>query len=65
MPMTALDQWMTLTETKDRTLAEKVGISRPYVTRIRSGERRPSLPVAIKLAEATKLPVSAFLTSAA
>jgi len=49
----------------DQALADQVGVSRPYVTRIRTGKRQPSLPVAVKLAEATKLPVSVFIKEVA
>ena len=50
---------------KDAELARKVGVSRPFITRIRAGARQPSLPVALRLAAATKLPVSSFTRGAA
>ena len=37
----------------DGTLAEQVGVSRVFITRIRNGIRRPSLAVAAKIEEAT------------
>lgn len=55
---------MRMSELTDQALATRVGVSRPYITRIRSGERQPSLTIAVKLAEATRLPVEAFLRAA-
>lgn len=60
-----LDQWMSKNGVKDAELARKVGVSRPFITRIRAGARQPSLPVALRLAAATKLPVSSFTRGAA
>lgn len=55
-----LNQWMTEKKWSDARLAAEIGVSRPFITRIRRGERQPSLSVALKLAEVTKLPTSAF-----
>lgn len=62
---TALDQWMLENAVRDRAMADKIGVSRPFISRIRAGTRRPSLKVALKLASETKLPVSAFMTAEA
>lgn len=56
-----LDQWMTDQKWSDARLAAKVGVSRPFITRIRRGHRQPSLPVAVKLAAATELPIATFI----
>lgn len=56
-----LDQWMRDNDVKDGDLAVLVKVSRPFISRIRSGERQPSLPIAIRLSKATKLPVDAFV----
>ena len=48
----------------DQALAGKLNISRPYLTRIRRGERQPSLGVAHRLQQETGLPVTAFLIGA-
>jgi transcriptional regulator with XRE-family HTH domain len=45
----------------DQALATQLGVSRPYITRIRGGVRQPSLPLAAKLSAATKLPMDCFL----
>lgn len=58
-----LDDWMRNNGVTDAALAETVGVSRSFITRIRAGKRQPSLPVAVKLAGKTRLPLTAFLTS--
>lgn len=45
----------------DLSLSEKVGVKRPTITKIRLGDRRPSLDLAVKLARETGLPVEAFV----
>lgn len=45
----------------DAWLAAQIGVSRPFITRIRKGERQPSLPIAAKLADRTLLPITTFL----
>lgn len=52
---------MDETKLTDAALARKVGVSRPYITRIRQGERQPSLGIAAKLADATGLPATTFV----
>lgn len=49
----------------DAKLAEEVGVSRPFITRIRLGERAPSVKVAARLVATTKLPIEAFVRDAA
>lgn len=58
----SLDEWMRENAITDAALAARVGVSRPFMTRIRLGQRQPSLPIAAKLADETKLPVTTFLT---
>jgi transcriptional regulator with XRE-family HTH domain len=60
-----LDQFMRAGEITDQALAVKVGCSRPHITRIRNGDRQPSLPLAVKLANATRLPIATFVREAA
>ena len=60
-----LDQWMNAKGWTDAKLAERVGVSRPFISRIRNGKRRPSLAVALRLAGVTKLPISTFDTEGA
>lgn len=61
-----LAQWLDKNQDwTDQKLADAVGVSRPYITRIKLGERQPSLPVAARLAKATKLPMAAFIKDAA
>lgn len=56
-----LDQWMDDKKWSDAKLAAAVGVSRPFITRIRRGERQPSLPVAERLSKITRLPMAAFV----
>lgn len=48
----------------DQALADRVGVHRAHITRIRQGERQPSLPLALKLSAQLGLKVDAFLTAA-
>lgn len=56
-----LQEWMDREEKSDTWLAAQVGVSRPFITRIRKGERQPSLKTAAKLADRTLLPITTFL----
>jgi transcriptional regulator with XRE-family HTH domain len=56
-----LDQWMASKKWSDARLAEAVGVSRPFITRIRTGERQPSITVAKRLMKVTRLPIDAFI----
>ncbi len=60
-----LEHWLSENGKSDAWLASQVGVSRPFITRIRNRDRQPSLPVALKLSEATGLPLSAFLSERA
>lgn len=53
---TRLSQWMTATGWSDDRLAEKVGVGRPHITRIRRGDRYPSPELAIELERVTGIP---------
>jgi transcriptional regulator with XRE-family HTH domain len=56
-----LQEWMDREDKSDTWLARQVGVSRPFITRIRKGERQPSLRIAAKLADRTLLPITTFL----
>lgn len=56
-----LTEWLKRENKTDAWLAVEVGVSRPFITRIRKGERQPSLTVANRLANRTLLPLTAFL----
>jgi transcriptional regulator with XRE-family HTH domain len=45
-------------------LAEQVGISEPHLSRILTGKRTPSLPIAVKLEAATGVPARDFARAA-
>jgi transcriptional regulator with XRE-family HTH domain len=48
----------------DQALADQLGVSRPYVTRLRRGERTPSVTVAAKIQLLTKVPAVSFAKAA-
>lgn len=56
-----LDQHMTAGRITDAQLAEKVGVSRPFITKIRQGTATPSLPVAAKIQEITGVPAVSLI----
>lgn len=47
-------------ELTDQALADQLGVSRPYVTRLRQGIRTPSIAVAAKIQEITGFPAAGF-----
>lgn len=49
----------------DAALAVASGCDRSMVNRVKFGKAMPSLPVAVKMAETLKLPVSMFITEEA
>lgn len=59
-----LKDWLEREGKSDAWLAAEVGVSRPFITRIRTGARQPSLPVALKLSKITSLPASTFMKAA-
>lgn len=48
----------------DAKLAAEIGVSRPFLTRIKNRERSPSAEVLARLVAKTDLPVEAFLRAA-
>lgn len=58
--MNPLDQFMRETGMTETEMAGKLGVSQPYVGRLRKGVRRPSLAVALKLSDVTGRPASDF-----
>lgn len=55
-----LDQWMEATGTSNTDLAKELGVSQPFVSRLRKGDRYPSLKIALRLSKITRLPAAAF-----
>lgn len=47
--MTPLARFMAAKNLTDEAVALQLGISRPYLTKIRGGKRKPSLQVAAKI----------------
>lgn len=56
----ALAAWLDRSRMTQRELAELAGISEAMVSRILSGQNTPSLPVALRLAELTGVPIKQF-----
>lgn len=48
----------------DASLAERVGVSRPFITRIKNGKRTPSLKVAVEIEKATGIPAAKLVGAA-
>lgn len=55
-----LDEFMRDHKMTDQALAAQIGVSRPHLSRIRNGKRRPSIDVAAKLEAATGIPAASF-----
>jgi transcriptional regulator with XRE-family HTH domain len=49
-----LSEWMTRNQVSDQALADEIGLTRGYVSRIRRGLVHPSLGTALALQEVTK-----------
>lgn len=49
----------------DASLAKRVGVSRPFITRIKNGKRTPSLKVAAEIEKATGIPAAELVGVAA
>jgi transcriptional regulator with XRE-family HTH domain len=59
--MRTLQQHMTETGMKDADLADKVGVDRSMIARIRLGYASPSLKVAVAIHEVTGVDMSTML----
>lgn len=54
-PKTPLDAHMRARKMTDQALADRVGVSRPHITKIRCGTRRPSIAIARKIAHEAEI----------
>lgn len=52
--MTTLESWMKDNGHSDASLADRVGVTRPYISRLRAGDVSPSLEQALKIFKFTK-----------
>lgn len=59
--MMTLAQYMAEKNVKDGSLAEAVGCDRSMITKIRRRQATPSLSLAVKINEATGIPVKSLL----
>lgn len=55
-----LDEFFRETGKTHEWLADQIGVGRSYVSLLRSGQRQPSLELAIKIAHVTGVPVEAL-----
>lgn len=56
-----LEAYLYNTRTKQKDFAKRAGISEQHLSAILAGVRRPSLPIAVKLAALANIPVESFL----
>jgi DNA-binding XRE family transcriptional regulator len=49
-----LATWMAINDLNDQTVADAVGVTRPYIHRVRKGDVNPTLATALKLWHYTK-----------
>lgn len=62
---TSLAAYLKETGTTHEALATKLRISRPYVTLIASGERQPSLGLAVRIEKVTGVPAASMVSTEA
>lgn len=62
--MTDLQTWMERARESDASLAEKTGVSRVQISRVRRRICAPSLSLAARLEEITGIPAASFARSA-
>lgn len=55
-----LKEWRAREGLRQEDAAERLGISKPTVSRLEKGRRKPSLALAAKLSERTGIPVKLF-----
>jgi DNA-binding XRE family transcriptional regulator len=55
-----LTAWMAKHDVTDQSVADAIGVTRPYIYRIRKGEVSPSLEIGLKLWEHTKRKVDIY-----
>jgi transcriptional regulator with XRE-family HTH domain len=63
--LTALAQWFERSGHTQRAIAERLGVTEAHLSRLISGERQPSLPLAVKISELTGVPASDLLSRVA
>lgn len=58
-----LTDWLRRSRTRKCDLAMTLGISRPYLSQILHGARRPALEMLVRIADATGIPIIAWADS--
>lgn len=59
--MTPLEKFLSGNGLSEAEFARTIGVSQPYMNRLRRGVRSPSLKLALRLEEATGIPAGQFL----
>jgi transcriptional regulator with XRE-family HTH domain len=59
----SLADFLEKTETTQADFAARVGVKQAAISRFVHGARTPSLPLALRIAEAANIPVESLLTS--
>jgi transcriptional regulator with XRE-family HTH domain len=58
-----LADYFARTGKTQQSLAARLGVSRPYVSLLASGERQPSLDLALRISELTGVPLDALVVA--
>lgn len=56
-----LRAWIDRAKLQDQEAAQLIGISRPFMSHILNGHRRPTLPIAVKIEETTGIVVASWV----
>lgn len=56
-----LADWIERAKLSKGEAASRIGISRPFMSHILGGHRRPTLPNAVKIEEVTGIPVASWV----
>lgn len=58
---TNLREFLERSGERQQDFAKRVGVSSSYVSRLASGRRTPSLPMAVRIADAANIPLESLL----
>jgi transcriptional regulator with XRE-family HTH domain len=56
-----LSEYLDATGTRQEDFAARIGIGAPYVSLLASGQRTPSLPLAVRIAAEAHIPIESLL----
>jgi transcriptional regulator with XRE-family HTH domain len=58
----SLADYLDAKEVTQAEFADRVGVQQSIISRIANGQRRPSLPLAIRIAAEARIPIESLLT---